>query len=280
MHSQGRPLLWGFTAAALFGASAPLAKLLLADVSLLCLAGLLYLGAAAATLPIALQRGWAPWRLDAPNRWRLIGVATFGGGIAPILLLAGLSLAPAGSVSLWLALEMPATAVLACWFFREHVDPRVWAAVALMGLASVLLAVPDGFALGPAALLVAAACLCWALDNNLTSLIDGSTPVQTTALKGLTAGTVNLSLGLWAGSHLPHLSVGSAALGVGAVSYGLSLVLYINAHSISARRARRSSLRAPVLGCRPLSYPVGRTHLRPRRGCGCANDSGAMADAL
>ncbi len=249
MRSQVRPLLWGLSAAALFGASAPLAKILLADASPLCLAGLLYLGAGAATLPFAVRRGWAPWRLDAPNRWRLIGAACFGGAIAPILLLAGLSLAPAGSVSLWLAFEMPATALLASWFFHEHVGLRMWMAVVVTGLASVLLAAPDRFAFAPAALLVAAACVCWAVDNNLTSLIDRSTPVQTTAVKGLTAGTVNLSLGLWSLPHLPHLSTIAAALAVGAVGYGFSLVLYINAaQHLGATRSQVIFASAPFWG--------------------------------
>ena len=116
------PVLLAFISAALFGAATPASKSLLADLSPFQLAGLLYLGAALGVAPIAgLRQVWRmPWRLNPANRWRLWGAVLAGGVAGPVLLLAGLKVASAASVSLWLNLELVATAVLGHWFFRDH----------------------------------------------------------------------------------------------------------------------------------------------------------------
>ena len=105
------PILIALAAAASFGLAAPLGKVLLVDFPPFQLAGLLYLGAALGTAPWALRAG-ARRRLDGRNWARLIGAVGCGGVIAPVLLLYGLRLASAASVSLWLPLEMAATAAL------------------------------------------------------------------------------------------------------------------------------------------------------------------------
>ena len=48
-------------------------------------------------------------------------------------------------------------------------------------------------------LLIAGACLCWGVDNNLTRKLSSADPVQIAMLKGLVAGSVNLALALWQG---------------------------------------------------------------------------------
>ena len=44
------------------------------------------------------------------------------------------------------------------------------------------------------AMLIGAACLAWAIDNNLTRRISGGDAVAIAAIKGCVAGTINLSL--------------------------------------------------------------------------------------
>jgi drug/metabolite transporter (DMT)-like permease len=185
------PLVLCVLAAALFGVSSPVSKALLGSLSPLTLAGLLYLGAALAVLPFSLSGGSREARRARKNLARLAGVVLFGGVLGPALLLFGLSTAPAASVSLWLNLETPATALLGWMFFKEHLDRRVVVAVVLVTIASALLAGASGAALVPSALLVAAACACWGLDNNLSATIDGFTPAQSTLAKGVAAGAVN-----------------------------------------------------------------------------------------
>ena len=169
-RGRAAPVLWCHAAAALFGASTPASKSLLGDMGPLALAGLLYLGAAIAVLPFSLRGGSRRLATQPRNLSMLAGAVLFGGALGPVLLLIGLAQAPAASVALWLNLETVATAVLAWAFFREHLDRRTWFAVLLTVAAGVVLASPSGFQLAPAAGLVALACVCWGLDNNLTAL--------------------------------------------------------------------------------------------------------------
>lgn len=256
------PIVWAVLAAALFGAATPACKTLLDGVGPLVLAGLLYLGAAIAVLPFS-------WRGGSPERWRSAvnlrrvgGAVLFGGVLGPIALLYGLELAPSASVSLWLNLETVATAVLAWLFFREHVGLRVWAANLGVVAAGVVLASPGGFSLAPAAGLVALACVFWGLDNNLTALIDGFTPQQSTLVKGVVAGVVNLGLAAAFGQDMPPLPLVLAALAVGGLGYGASIVLYIrSAQHLGATRSQMVFSSAPFFGVAgawvALGEPVG-----------------------
>lgn len=244
-----RPVLSCLAAAAIFGASIPASKVLLGPTGPLSLAGLLYLGAAIAIGPFAIRSGLPGGRLDSRNLGRLAGVVFFGGVLGPVLLLLGLSGASAASVALWLNLETVATGVLAWAFFREHLSGRAWLAMTLVCAASVLIAGPSGFEAGPGAALVALACLCWGLDNNLTALIDGLTPAQTTMVKGLVAGSVNLGLGLWLERGPSSGRVVALALVAGALGYGLSLILYIGgAQQLGAARSQMIFSTAPFWG--------------------------------
>jgi len=252
MHDPARPgaraAVAVIAAALLFGASTPLAKALVTASGPFTLAGLLYLGAAGASLPFAFRGGSRELRRD-PRQLRMLGLAVVcGGGIAPVLLLLGLRAAAAASVSLWLNMEVVATAALAWAFFREHIDRRTLVAAGLVVAGGVLLAGGSG-AGWTASALVAGACLCWGLDNNLTALISGFTPAQTTVAKGLIAGSVILALGLATGERTPGLAGVGAALAVGAVSYGLSIMLFISgAQQVGATRAQLLFATSPFLG--------------------------------
>jgi drug/metabolite transporter (DMT)-like permease len=179
----------------------------------------------------------------------LLGAILFGGVLGPVLLLWGLQQAPAASVALWLNLETVATALLAWAFFHEHLDGRTWLAVLLAVSAGVILASPSSFELAPAAGLVGLACICWGLDNNLTALVDGFTPAQSTLAKGLCAGTVNMGLAFALEPVELSASTAGAALLVGALGYGISIVLYIQgAQHLGATRSQVLFSSAPFLG--------------------------------
>jgi drug/metabolite transporter (DMT)-like permease len=260
--SLTRPIIAALTAALLFGASTPLAKALLSSVAPLTLAGLLYLGAAAGALPFAFRGGSKELRRDSRQRRLLTLAVIFGGGVAPVLLLLGLKAAPAASVSLWLNTEIVATAFLAWALFHEDLDRRTLLAAGLVLAGGIILAAPEGVAGWKAGALVAGACLCWGLDNNLTALVSGFTPAQTTVAKGLIAGTVNLILGLSLGQRLPGTNQIAAALGVGAVSYGVSIMLYIfGAQQLGATRSQLLFATSPFLGVM-LAWTLFREHIQ------------------
>lgn len=251
-----RPLLAALVAAALFGAATPASKGLLGALGPFTLAGLLYLGAALAVLPAARSVPGGALR-DRTTVRRLGGAVVLGGVVGPVLMLAGLRIASAGAVSIWLTLETVLTALLARVFFREHLGWRTGAAVALTAAASVLLASPSLAALTPAALLVAAACFAWAIDNNLMSLVDRVSPAQSTLVKGVVAGTTNLAVGV-AIEGVPPAAPGAIALalGIGALGYGVSLVLYVGAsQQVGATRSQVVFSTAPLWGA-ALSWAV------------------------
>src|SRR5262245_43269915 len=174
-----RAVAYCLAAAALFGSSAPAAKRLSATLPPLTLAGLLYLGAAAAAFPSA-ARGGLPILARTRRTFGRLAVAVIAGGIvAPALLMLAVVRAPAGSVSLWLTLETVATSVLATLFFREHLDRRAWFAGGLVCVASaVLVSAPDAAGVGFAVLFVALAAIGWGVDNNVTATLDTLTPSQ------------------------------------------------------------------------------------------------------
>ena len=186
--------LIAFLSALLFGAAAPVSKPLLAQLSSFQLAGLLYIGAALGVVVLlARERKFVlPWRMDRRNTLYLLGSVIFGGILGPLALLAGLRMASAASVSLWLNLEMVATAVIGHFIFKDHLTRRSWLAAAGIFAAAVILAAGEGPAGVSAGLLVLAACVSWGIDNHLTALIDGITPAQSTFWKGLVAGSTNL----------------------------------------------------------------------------------------
>src|SRR5919199_5797369 len=189
------------TAAVLFGISAPFAKLLLRGAAPQLLAGLLYLGSGVGLSLLWLGRGRAAsqeaplTRREAP--W-LAGAIAFGGVLGPLLLMAGLARTPASSASLLLNLEGVFTALLAWFVFRENFDRRIALGMAAIVAGGAALSWEGRVELGGLAgpLLVAAATLCWAVDNNLTQKVSAGDPVQIAMLKGLVAGSVNVTIAM------------------------------------------------------------------------------------
>ena len=242
-------------AALLFGASTPLAKGLLTSVSAQVLAGLLYLGSGVGLGAVRLWqrrtgevREAALTRRDLP---RLVGAIGFGGLLGPLVLLVGLSHTPASATSLFLNLEGVLTALLAWIVFHENVDRRIALGMVMIVAGGVLLALQGrlewGGLLGPIA--IAGACLCWAIDNNLTQKVSTSDPLQIAALKGATAGSVNLAIGLVLAGTVPTLPRVGAALVLGFFGYGLSLVLFVRAlRDLGTARTGAYFSTAPFVG--------------------------------
>lgn len=258
-------ILLALGAAVLFGASTPLAKLALSSASPLLVAGLLYLSSGIGlfavrairfrqTTETPLSRADFPW---------LAGAILAGGVVGPALFMLGLMNTSASAASLLLNLEAVATAAIAWIAFRENVDRRVGAGFALITLGAVFLSLPrtGELALSSGALLIAAACFCWGVDNNLTRKISGSDPSQIAMWKGLVAGAVNIGLALTIGAKLPPLNTILAVAAIGLLGYGVSLVLFVRAlrHLGTARTAAYFST-APFVGT-ALAFAMGQGQL-------------------
>ena len=244
---SGFPL--ALASAVLFGAATPAAKMLLADLTAFQLAGLLYLGGAVGIAPRVLWRRERRPPLDGITRTRLGGAVILGGVVAPVLLLFGLRVAPAGSVSLLLNFEVAATAVIGVLLFGEALGAPGWLGVGGVIVAGTVLPSGSGWPGVVSAMLVGAACICWGFDNNFTALIDGMSPSETTLWKTAIAGMTNLVMGAVLEPLRASLPAIAAALSVGALSYGASIALYISAaHQAGTIRAQSVFAAAPFFG--------------------------------
>lgn len=241
-------------AALLFGASTPFAKLLLGDLSPLLLAALLYLGSGIGlwSLRLLRQRRISSPRLKASEWGWFLGAIAAGGLVAPILLMYGLKSTSASSASLLLNLEAVLTALIAWIVFRESADRRLITGMLLIVAGGVVLAWPTGVA-GPSTLsgafLIAGACACWAIDNNLTRKVSGADADFVAGTKGLIAGITNLALALSFGVTRPSAIIVGEAMFVGLLGYGVSLILFVIAlRGLGSARAGAYFSTAPFLG--------------------------------
>jgi drug/metabolite transporter (DMT)-like permease len=180
----------------------------------------------------------------------LLGAIAAGGIAGPVLLMFGLSTTPAATSSLLLNLEGVFTAVIAWVVFRENVDAQIFLGmVAIVAGGAVLSWQPGAASVSAGALLVAAACACWAIDNNLTRKVSTNDAMVIACLKGLIAGSVNLCIALVLGAHLPGLAKTAAAMFTGLAGYGVSLVLFVVAlRNLGSARTGAYFSVAPLFG--------------------------------
>lgn len=270
---------YGLGAAALFGLSVPVGKVLLEQVQPFVLAGLLYFGSGVGLVlcrftNLYIRRSRSLSASEAPIRradlpW-LAAAVLIGGTLGGIFMMVGLAKSPATQASLLLNLEAVFGALVAWLVYRENANRRVVFGMILLTVGAMSLsaggAVSDGGTgairsdslsdlllqvspISVGSMCIVAACLCWAIDNNLTRKISASDPLQIASIKGFVAGTTSVCIGLSMGAAMPPPLVTLAALVVGFLSYGISLVLYILGlrHTGAARTAAYFSA-APFIG--------------------------------
>jgi len=248
-------ILQALAAAIFFGASAPIAKLLLGDIAPIFLAAFLYLGSGTG---IALVKWTQRTRLKdteaSINRtdigW-LAGAIIAGGIIAPIVLMISLQNTPASTASLLLNFEGVGTTLIALVFFKEAIGRRAWTAIIVITLASIFLSTDfkSGFGLSLGALGIILACVLWGADNNFTRNISGKDPLAIVAWKGLVAGTFSFFLAWVLGNPFPAMKTILGTLILGFVSYGLSTMLFIRSmRGLGAARTSALYGTAPLAG--------------------------------
>ncbi len=250
------PTTQALLSAVLFGASAPLAKLLLGEIQPIPLAAFLYLGSGIGLFLFWLVRRHSSHfnneamlsKLDLP--WLIASTAT-GGILAPIVLMFSLKNVPGSTASLLLNFEGVATTFIAWMVFREAVSRKVWLSVASILAACILLTWDPngqwGFSLG--ALGVVLACFLWGADNNFTRNISSKDPVLIVTIKGAVAGLFSLSCAVILGNALPSVFTAFGAMLIGFICYGISIVLFIYAmRNMGASRTSAFFGTAPFIG--------------------------------
>ena len=131
------------------------------------------------------------------------------------------------------------TALLAWFVFRENVDRRVALGMLAIVAGAVVLSWSTQASVRQAwpAILVLAACLAWAIDNNLTRKLSLHDATWLAAIKGVVAGAVNLVIATGSGAEWPSLSGTVWALIIGAFAYGLESGVVCRRPAQSRRRA-------------------------------------------
>ncbi len=262
---MNRTVLFALLAAAMFGASTPFAKLLVGAASPLLLAGLLYLGSGIGLgiIRVIRDQGWRSSGL-APREWPwLLGGIIFGGVLGPVFLLFGLTWTSGANASLLLNLEVVLTALIAWIVFRENAGLRIVLGMVAIVAGGVALSWPSGEASTanwPGPLAIAAACLCWAIDNNLTRKVAASDALFIAGSKGLIAGAVNCLLAITLGLSMPATMILLAAMLVGLLGYGVSLVMFVLAlRGLGAARTGAYFATAPFIGAAVALVLLGET---------------------
>lgn len=251
----GHAVLWALLAAALYAISTPVSKLLLQDVAPTMMAGLLYLGAGTGMFVLGvvrrgikqLPREQHLTRRDLPYTvgMVLLDIA------APICLMVGLTRTTSANASLLNNFEIVATALIALMVFREKISRRLWLAIGLITLSSMILSFEDAsslqFSFG--SLFVLAACVCWGFENNCTRMMSASDPLEIVVIKGFGSGLGSLLIGLVVGEPLPAPEVLPVVLALGFVAYGLSIFFYVYAQRrLGAAKTSAYYAVAPFIG--------------------------------
>ena len=238
-------------AAALYAVSIPFSKLLLVEVPPTMLAAFLYIGAGvgmAVLGAVKKNRGEEPLqRSDIKYTISMVVLDI----VAPVLLMLGLKFSPAANASLLNNFEIVATAVIALAVFGETVGKRLWTAIALITLSSILLTLDtaEGFSFSFGSLLVLGATVCWGIENNCTRQIADKDPLQIVMIKGLGSGLGALVVALVIGERLVGAEWLLATMLLGFVAYGLSIYYYTYAQRvIGAARTSAYYAIAPFIG--------------------------------
>src|SRR5262249_11746882 len=158
----------------------------------------------------------------------------------------------ASGVSLLLNAEGIFTALLAWLVFRENVDRRIVVGMLAIAAGALVLSwTPHARVreLWPA-VLVLGACFAWAIGNNLTRKLSLLDATWLASIKGLVAGTTNLAIAiLVARASWPSSPNVLGALVIGALAYGVSLVLFVaGLRNLGAARTGAYFSTAPFIG--------------------------------
>ena len=252
---MNKAVFYAILAAALYALNAPASKLLLQNVPPTMMAGFLYLGAGAGMAVMGLVRkrtghGRQEMRLKKKDLPYTLGMVVLDIA-APIFLMIGLKRTTAANASLLNNFEIVATSLIALLVFKERIGKRLWTAIGLITLSSILLSVEDAgcFQFSVGSLFVLAACVCWGMENNCTRCLSRSDPMEIVVIKGFGSGIGSVIIGLTVGESLPVWGDILKILLLGFVAYGLSIYFYVYAQrDLGAAKTSAYYAVAPFIG--------------------------------
>ena len=254
-NSRKIATVFAILAAALYAINIPLSKVFLEHVGATMMAAHLYLGAGLGMLlyqSIAKKIGKKEkkeslTKNELPYTLAMVVLDI----VAPILLMIGISKTNSANVSLLNNFEIVATSLIALVIFKEVISKRLWFAIVLVTVASVILGFEgnDAFVFNEGSLFVTGACICWGFENNCTKILSNKSSEEIVSIKGLFSGLGSFIVALLIGERVPAIEWIIAVLLLGFVSYGLSINLYIMAQKdLGAAKTSAYYSIAPFLG--------------------------------
>ena len=250
-----RASIFAILAAALYAINIPLAKLMLNHINPTMMAAFLYMGAGIGMLAYSFihkavvkeQQKEPLTRKELPYTIAMIVLDI----LAPILLMIGISKTNSANVSLLNNFEIVATSIIALFIFKESITKKLWLAISLVTIASVILSFEGmgAFVFNEGSWFVLGACVCWGFENNCTKMISNKSSEDIVIIKGCFSGVGSLLVAIVLGEAFPAFIWLVAVLVLGFVSYGLSINFYIMAqNNLGAAKTSAYYSIAPFLG--------------------------------
>ncbi len=255
ISKQKKAIFFALLAAVLYAINSPFSKLLLDKIPAKMMAAFLYLGAGIGLFIIGMiQRAAGRREKELPLTKKelpyTIGMVVLDIA-APIFLMIGLTMTTAANASLLNNFEIVATSIIALMIFKETISKRLWLAIVLVTVSSIILSFEDmsslSFSLG--SIFVLLACVCWGFENNCTRMLSSKNPLEIVVIKGFGSGLGSLVIAFVTGESLPSLIFIFCALLLGFVAYGLSIYFYIYAQrDLGAAKTSAYYAAAPFVG--------------------------------
>ena len=255
MKTKNLATIYAIVAAALYAINVPFSKMLLGYVEPTMMAAFLYLGAGLGMFVYSIASRVSGktssteplTKKELPYTIAMVVLDI----IAPILLMFGIRASHAANVSLINNFEIVATSIIALLVFKEIISKKLWIAIALVTIASVILSFEGtgSFEFNIGSLFVFGACLCWGIENNCTRMISNKSSIEIVVIKGTFSGVGSLIVALAIGESIPSILWMMCVLLLGFVAYGLSIYFYVMAQKdLGAAKTSAYYSIAPFLG--------------------------------
>ncbi len=255
ISKQKKAIFFALLAAVLYAINSPFSKLLLDKIPAKMMAAFLYLGAGIGLFIVGMiQRATGRREKELPLTKKelpyTIGMVVLDIA-APIFLMIGLTMTTAANASLLNNFEIVATSIIALVIFKETISKRLWLAIVLVTVSSIILSFEDmsslSFSFG--SIFVLLACVCWGFENNCTRMLSSKNPLEIVVIKGFGSGFGSLVIALVTGEAFPSVIFVLCALLLGFVAYGLSIYFYIYAQrDLGAAKTSTYYAAAPFVG--------------------------------
>ena len=245
-------VIYALLAAVFYAVNVPLSKILMEKIEPTFMAAFLYIGAGIGIGIMALfnhnkRKSQNFTRSDLPYIFGMIILDI----AAPIFLMFGINTGSSSEASLLSNFETAATTIIAFLIFKESVSKKLWTAIFMITLSSIILSFEtlESFNFSVGAIFVIAATLCWGLENNCTKNLSSKSTYKIVILKGIFSGLGSLLIAIMMRENFPDIENICFALLLGFFAYGLSIFMYIRAQKVlGASKTSAFYASAPFIG--------------------------------